>query len=152
MKRGVQIFVASIFLLAALAVSALWVRSYWWTDDGTIATFGSWSLGGGSSVGRLGASAANGPGPATWNHTRIVDSAAERKQLDGEFSPWLGFGVATRGGSFAVMWPDWFVVLVCVALAAAARWRLTFRFSLRVLFTVTTLLAAVLGAAVVLSK
>jgi hypothetical protein len=152
MKRGVQTFVASIFLLAALAVSALWVRSYRWTDDGPIAKFGSWSWEGGSSVGQLAAGVEIGTSLAQWHHAPVQDVAAEQQRIATVFSGRLGFGTRATGGRYAVMCPDWFVVLVCLGLAAAARWRLTFRFSLRVLFTVMTLLAAVLSAAVVLSR
>jgi hypothetical protein len=152
MMRGLQIAVARIILFSALAAGALWMRSYYWTDEGPFLNLGPWSLGGGSSVGRMAAGVMNGRGPSTWRHAQIADSAVERKQIDARFSAWLGFGVAASGGWYVVMWPDWFVVVTCVALAAAARRRMTFRFSLRVLFTVMTLLAVVLGAAVVLSK
>jgi hypothetical protein len=152
MKRGVQTVVTSIFLLAALATGALWVRSYRWSDEGLFVTIGPWSLGGASSVGRLVTGVVGAPVPPTWHHTRIVDSAAERKRLDALYSPWQGFGATASNGVYGVMWPDWFVVLVCVALAAAARGQWTYRFSLRVLFTVITLVAGVLGAAAVLSR
>jgi hypothetical protein len=152
MMRGLQIAVAWIFLLLALATSALWVRSYYWTDEGRFFTIVPWSLAGGSSVGRLVTGVIDAPVPATWRHNRISASAAERKDLDTRFASRLGFGVVASGGVYAVMWPNWFVALVSVALAAAARGQWTYRFSLRVLFTVITLVAGVLGAAAVLSR
>src|SRR6516165_1807664 len=131
MMRGLQIVVAGFFLLAALAACALWVRSYNRTDEGPFLNFGPWYLGGGSSVGRVGTGVMTRPAPSTWRHAQIPDAAAERKRLDTAFSTWLGFGATGSTGRYVVMVPDWFVVLVCATLAAAARWSLTFRFSLR---------------------
>jgi hypothetical protein len=150
--RGLQTAVTSIFLLLALAASALWVRSCWWRDERPIANFGSWSLGGGSSAGRLLTGVKIGSEPLHWGHFPIADVAAEQRRIADAFPGRLGFATRVSNGFYAVLCPDWFVVLVCVALAAAARQRLTFRFSLRVLSTVMTLLAAVLGAAAVLSR
>jgi hypothetical protein len=130
--------------VASVLLIVLWVRSYWRLDVGGLEAGGYVSLRGTvmccfhcgpNFIQRLPKQFYTGGGPAEhWPGDQF------------EFSRWHVVGVSELRGALSVQAEYWLLVAMCVAFAAAP-W-LRWRFSLRTLLIVTTLLAVVLGLVV----
>ena len=148
--RGLRIAWSALCVLACMLLVALWVRSYWWGEAFTIPIHKTWfrcsdlrgsivltcfdraermDIGAGYSWGR-----------------------ASGQRLDEHFPRhFYGFYFKKDATGLGLVVPIWFLLAVGVGCAVAPwySWR---RFTTRTLLIATTLVAAVLGVAVYLSK
>jgi hypothetical protein len=117
--------VASIVcLVACVALMGLWVQSYWWMDDLQVKPLGTFSVGCASSMGRVAIGIMSGkinPNDG-WFRSPVGNWKSELARIDQRFSTVAGFGLVYDGIVFAIMVPDWFVVLSVGALSFAS-WR-----------------------------
>ena len=133
--------IASILcLVLCVALMGMWVRSYWWLDTVICYRWGNWyQLD--SAWGTLRAT--------IMTNTDVGDGWFHAiKQLDANRFAFFGFGWdgSFRGPVFTAYLSHWLLALPLATLAAVPWIRpLRWRFTLRSLFTATTLLAVVLG-------
>jgi len=142
MKRRLRIAVSAFFVLLAVLLVMLWVRSYWWQDYLDAPWSNSANVGLVSQVGQLSFSIDDlGSSPWEIRLTRIDPRFDVRllrqKHICGRAS----------GAHFSLVYfPHWFPILICVGFAALP-W-VSRRFSRRSLLTATTLIVLVLGLVV----
>jgi hypothetical protein len=132
--------------VVAVLLCVLWVRSYSlvdWVTGCPVSDNGIVEID--SMPGILGCQlSAKSESPSSWTH-EVLDgddwwtSVGENGEPPYTSRIFGEFGLSNRGGAV----PYWFAVSLCAAFSAAL-W-LRFRFSLRTLFIVTTLIAVVLG-------
>lgn len=153
--RGLRIAVSAVCGILCVLLVILWVRSYRYTDmeyrvgsDG-VATNVVSDLGN-LHIDRSIMSDGKSVGPPTfWNIDGYVPSKAALAEAGDR--PWVRtrFRWEASATGFFVMVPHWFLV-TCFGFAAAIPWlpQFMWRFSLRTLLIVTTLIAVVLGLGV----
>jgi len=132
--------------LAAVLLIVLWVRSYWWWDTVQGPLIGGVQFSAGSHHGRLavGTGAFEIVPVISWGR-QSVQSYYEAVAVLSRIAP-SGFAFFHSGGSWEIHIPHWFATSG-LAVLAAAPW-LRWRFRLRTLLIVTTLVALVLGLVV----
>lgn len=132
--------------MAAVLLMLLWVRSCTTTDAVTVPV-GSGTLVFGSLPGECGAEIFKGTGISLqWNSGDTDQARADIPKTKPNLMSgvWGRFAyIYERGPSVTV--PDWFLVLVVVASAAAPWIHWSTKFSLRTLLITTTLVAMLLG-------
>jgi hypothetical protein len=151
--RKLRIAWSLAWSVVAVLLCVLWVRSYWWYD----VMYGRFSndvnIGIGSCRGKVGYTRVNDGSVNKWGvKTYSMDDWDEHGGRNGK---WLRY---VHGGTLRLLTiqdvgvPHWFLMLVFISLAAAPWYRsLDWRFSLRTLLIVTTLVAVGLGTIVWLS-
>lgn len=159
--RLVRIAVSVVSGVCCLLVIALWIRSYFWID--TIDWFRSPALISATVYrGQIGATRFRLPAskklkpPTFERHSARVTAGTQVNYNNGAGkrlpsylgfkSTWLSAPGTVRANTFVT--PFWFPTFVLAFLAAVPHWRLVkWRFSLRTLLIVTTLVAVGLAAA-----
>jgi hypothetical protein len=148
MIKGMKVLASALSLAGCLLLTSLWVRSYWYFETASVSFGGArghWlgSIGGEIRYAR----------PLNWSRSphgvrwsTYDENVQERLQSEKPHSSFLGFWWArsSRGQHFPVI-PYWFVVGVFAALATAP-W-LRWRYGLRTLLLVMTVVAAICGLA-----
>ena len=143
--RKLRIVCSVVFAIAALAVAGLWVRSHWyldeyWVSSGPTRAFGVYSAKGSAFIARQ----ERKPNPSNYvvgyNYLDIDQCTLAAARTI------LGFGVGSDSDTSFVRAPCWFAA-VLLGVFAATPW-LRWRFSLRTLLIVTTVVAVVLGVIV----
>jgi hypothetical protein len=136
--------------LACVLLIALWVRSYWYTDDLAFRSI---------VAGRLTFFSNKGEMWLYWHADtllRVIDFGSISTKYDPGFPPTsLGFGFIRDDDLddgldyWGIGFPQWFLSLICVA-GIAIPWLPWWskRFSLRTLLIATTFVAVVLGGIV----
>lgn len=144
--------VASIVcLVACVALMGTWVRSYYWIDEFTSCSIASYEVGGGSGISRLAVGAMIAPRAegARSRHQVVTTRASELANIEQRWATFAGFGISKAApvpaGFCSVMVPYWFAIAVTGALCFAPWSRVKYRFGLRSLFVMTTVLAVGLG-------
>jgi hypothetical protein len=143
------------FGVVAVALCVLWVRSYWWRDSVLYRPSGHGVFVVGSMRGKLvkyGIDSQDVTPRWERGSGRVVAGQyfwADEKQYQGVF----GFTTKNVLGFQFLSAPHWFFVLTLATIAAVPwirhfRWR----FSLRTLLIITTLIAVLLGLLVYLTK
>lgn len=140
-----------------LLLLALWVRSYWWTENVVGPSRGSFRLGVASANGWLTVRYGNGKlGPKVFPKGTLQSTSAEAmeevyKQMEASIKgtnatfsrPKVRFGWKDDWG---FQFPYWMPTALFGILAVAVGWKLPWQFSLRTLLIATTVVAAGLGA------
>ena len=134
-----RITVSAVSGVLCVALIALWVRSYWWTDEisGSLPTsrlFQASSINGGLAIQVPDRWSKRYP----WNHRSTSRMKRSAFRSSGEF----------RLVPYGIWLPHWFLVLTAGAGTGAPWIPWSSRFSLRTLLLATTLVALVLGLAV----
>jgi hypothetical protein len=148
MFKYVRIAVTALCLAACMLLVALWVRSYWWSDECTLAS----RLMIRSAPGRVHYHALFDPYSFTqdWNYScwPISDGASKLELAKDNLFRFARHSITTPG-----VVPYWFLILPPAALSVVLWIRqLKWRFSLRTLFIATTLVAAGLGSIIALNR
>jgi hypothetical protein len=142
MRRYVRIAVTALSLTACVLLIALWVRSYWWADEVTLAS----RLMFGSSNGCVRYHVLFAPYSFTddWNYScwSIPDWVSGGSRL--EVAKHNLFFLMPQSISRPGFVPYWFFTLPPFTLTLVQIRRLKWRFSLRTLLIATTLVAVVL--------
>jgi hypothetical protein len=119
----------------------LWVRSYWRMDSAWLHFSNPNALRFNSTAGQLRMEAYHNEG--SWAYEpKLLDSTP----IDYSHVPLPKFGIELNSAYVVLLLPHWLKGLICLALAAVP-W-LNWRFSLRTLLIVMTLVAVGLGAIV----
>jgi hypothetical protein len=152
--RKLRIAWSVVWGIVCVLLIALWVRSYWWTQVGSSPLTVKWSMSYGSYPGVIGIGvrpqlSGDDSTPLTmdaddwWLVQQLRGSPAYSSRVFGYF----GYG----GGVVAL--PYWFAVFVSATFAGTP-WlaRLEWRFSLRTILIVTSLVAVALGLIVYLTR
>jgi hypothetical protein len=154
MVRRLKIAVSVFFAVVTIGLCGLWARSYRWIDQVGVGPFGDYVAVATSAGGRVAIDFARTsfgrPRFYRASHTPIRSLEAELVEIAERMPSVAGFGVQAYRNGIAFMAPDWFLVPWAAVLAAAPWSRLTYRFGLRALFTLMTLLAGLLGAIAIL--
>jgi hypothetical protein len=132
----IKIAFSVFFAAMCLLVVGWWVRSYWWRDrfEGKSLHAGlinAWSL-----EGQLTILYAGKPG-----HWRVTTTA--HPQLHTPLKALFAFGLFSNDAGVTVYVPHWSLAVVMCAIAAMP-W-ISWKFSLRTLLILTTVIAMVLG-------
>lgn len=146
--RRLRIVASAFFAVAAVALCVLWARSYWWRDQAV------WVFAPGRYI-----DVQSDRGNLSARFRDIRDLGTVRSSDPSTFtlrSRWLstsdrfqGFGWHVSSDFVLSASPYWFLVLTAVMLGMLiAPLHPGFRFSLRTLLIVTTLVAVVLGMGV----
>jgi hypothetical protein len=152
MTRYLRIAVAVCFVLLAVALIALWVRSYGNFDSVSGPVGLDCYAGFYSSLGVVNFSlvCSDDPPPDAnnWNvqHAKIQSRLAGSRLRRG----WIGLQVRFDKGDLNFALPYWFLTTLSTALAALFAFKRTWRFTVRGLLIATTLLAVALGLGVYL--
>jgi hypothetical protein len=159
MLGRLRIAASVFFAIMAVAMCALWVRSYAWAESVHCNPFGSVVLGASSINGRVGIGVSNtAPGAKSLLTRHSIDIRAHAmsvslEEVYSEFYLSAGLGVHSRGpGDFVLLLPSWFMLGLMSTLAVVSWPRRTYRFSLRTMLIATTVAAIALGVIVVLSR
>ncbi len=153
--RYLRIAFSATCLIACVLLIVLWVRSYWRMDDisrtgGTSATI---SLR--SDLGRLEAStgpAVNLSSPPSWQYWGYEQAPSTTDSVKSR--PWFRkrFRWHRSAALSLIEVPHWFLIIISGTISVLPWIRPSRRFSLRTLLLATTLVAAVLGLIVWLSR
>jgi hypothetical protein len=155
MTRYLRIAAAGFFLLLAIALIALWIRSYTWQDEAT-AWLGQGQSGTAASVRGVvlivtirDTDQLDGPTGVRLTSRRVTPPF---KSMIFSDSGLLGFwgesgSFLTLSGVNATL-PYWFFVGLALAFAALFTFKKSWRFSIRSILIATTLLAVALGLGV----
>jgi hypothetical protein len=141
--RALSITVSAVFVVLSVLLIALWARSYRWSDT-LLGLKRNTGLGVGlvSENGQL-VAVGNAPLSLLYQISQwSVRSVAPRTEQRPIQSLW-GFGYVYNSREMGLGVPHWFPVIVFTAVATFP-W-LEWRFSLRALWIVTTLVALALG-------
>jgi hypothetical protein len=152
MLKYLRIAVTALSLTACVLLVALWVRSYWWSDNFMLrlpnphvfiihSMYGQtdWYLSSGFKF------------SGTWT-IEANTVARETEGIAGGPPSWLRQLSFFRLHRRPVSFPHWVLVLLFAIFAAAPWIRWSKRFSLRTLLIATTLVAVVLGAVIYLAR
>jgi hypothetical protein len=148
MTRYLRFAASGFFVLLAVALIGLWVRSHYWFDTAT-ARFGHGQC---VSVGSvrgivLVVSMRDADELERTTGFKLAKSRVTPLRESLTFSGFLGFWgtsgsfLALSGTSVSV--PYWFLIVTALALAVLVSLKRSWRFSLRTMFVLTTLLAAI---------
>ena len=155
--RSVRKFSSLVCLTACMGIAALWVRSYFWTDQ-LCRSHGGTYLGLISWEGTITLGDRPNPPPAI-EYLQLVCTPADEWQdamagRTNEHPELLGFGYERfkLGGGGAAFAPHWFFVAVAGGLAAALKPRPRRRFGMRDLLVVMTLVATLVCAVMLLPR
>ena len=135
--------------VVAVLLCVWWVRSYWWWDG---AGFDAGSLesplGVGSIQGRIEAIYIPRT-PVTFGEWKQQSYGITNDNIEQRGSALGAFSAIFAGGGYSMIVPHWFLFLFSAMLSIVPWLRqLSWRFSLRTLLIITTLVAVVLGLAV----
>jgi hypothetical protein len=143
--RYLRISTAALCGVTCVAVVALWIRSYWWTDD----FYGPFPMSNGfaisSNYGRFMIGGGDTDEPTTeWEllSTRFDDPA---NGMSPQLLPPI-FAFDFSDANWYLHMPQWFVALVAGLIAFALAKRRSY--SVRTMLIITTLIALALGAIV----
>ena len=155
MKRRLRIAVSVFFAVVAVALIALWVRSYWWRDGlhGPLPSDHTFNLS--TAFGRVRFATFDGAYENAFTGVNVTGWGVSSRRIDGPPSlelvntPLSNFGLGFAGswdryGVVAIL-PIWFPIMLASIVAVAPWPRLSWRFSLRTLLIATTLFAVALG-------
>jgi hypothetical protein len=141
-------FSAACVIACALLI-ALWARSYWWID---VVEVSDWyeigSVWGEISIMNYDSTISQGD---PWSYAAIETSVLK---IDG--SNWgtiLGFKITEAPSGKSILVPDWFPIFLLAFLSFAPwsrHWK--WRFSLRTLLLATTVVAVLLGFAILMLR
>ena len=140
MFRRLRIAASVFFAMVCLALVALWARSYWWADELRVAFPNANAFLVTSEQGELHLNRfISAPTGARWESNRL-------SKLPYSASPALfGFRWGMSPDGLRPIVPHGFLAIASGILAAAPWMRTPRRFTLRSIFVVITLVAAVLG-------
>jgi len=141
--RKLRIAWSAICAITCVVLVALWVRSYWWLDNVNFSTAGTTvvqSFNG--SLAFVYSREISNPGLTTLSAKKLA-TLIKPIELRTKWPDWY-FGSNQK--TLTIRLPYWFVTLLPCVLAAVPwmRWR----FTIRTLLIITTLVAALLGLAV----
>lgn len=149
MSRKTRIGASVLFGISAVAMCALWVRSYWQHDMAVFVINSSFGLASSSVAGRVMAGGfvpnSGSPPERTWifRTVDLPDWRQFRAKAERDMRVICGFGAAREKDNAYATVPHWFLVGLLAAIATLP-W-LTFRFSLRTMLFATTVIAVLLG-------
>src|SRR5438105_904200 len=145
--RKLRIAFSTFCVIACVLLIALWVRSCWWTEVGSLPFTAKWSVSFGSYPGVVGIGVGRQLNDCPWTLLGIdaadwwlLQERVGSRPYSSRMIGYFGYG----GG--VVVLPYWFAVFVSATFAGTP-WltRLDWRFSLRTLLLAITAVAVVLG-------
>jgi hypothetical protein len=144
--RSLRIAAAVFFAIGCLATCALWVRSYWWSDDLALALPGSRAVVIHSLQGATAWYVATGrERPRYWT----LESEQAEAVTEGIDVPWLANLLSVHLIRQGIVIPHLFVALLCaLAVVPCFKWR----FGLRSLLLAATLLSVLIGVSAINSR
>ncbi len=145
--RKLRLAFSATCLIACVLLSVLWVRSYWRNERFGVLMSDNRAINLQSASGRVNFNGCTSPRaklmiPPGLRSDPVIDDTPAVRNFD--------FGSVTGNPPFTLYWfwvPHWFLLTIAAALTAVP-WLTFKRFSLRTLLIVTTLVAVVLGLAV----
>jgi hypothetical protein len=153
--RSLRIAISAVCGMVCLLLVLMWVRSNsvldqlgWYDERGLV--------GAGSFASRVAfvVSSKNWRATSEFEYSCMSSKAntlmSFRLSMEREIGIFGGFGAGRRAADYALMFPHWFLVAFFAALACAPWFH--WRFSLRTLLIVTTVVALLLGLAAMLSR
>jgi hypothetical protein len=149
--RKLRIAWSVFFGILCLLLIALWVRSYWWVDNITCPTQRLVVLR--SMIGTMSVNAypqwLSKPGPSAreWERTSTKVTLLPRHP-----TPIEQWAFHHDQNNLFITWPYWFVVVLIAVLTGVPWIRWPKQFSLRTLLIAATVIAAVLGLAVMMLR
>ena len=142
------------FAVLSVALCVLWLRSYWYIDAIIFDSPWAKAFGGASVVGEIeiGMTPLSPNNFVKFDSHGVIDRSEERAFMHEYSSTICGFGVSHGTPETFILIPHWFAILLVSGIAIGIWKRPYWRFSLRTMLIVTTLVAVGFGLAVYVSS